>query len=183
MWVLHAPTSSAAAIPCPRGFAYLKKQFQRQYVESSIKKTNQQSQSRNPCPALAKEGPVAGLAPCRMCIPGAGASSLVGVNRRVRDNRDECDGKERLIRRLDKIHGKFGFMWNILETLIYIAAIQESMAWMGSLIFLATGAGVAVNLIFVILSVLYIILCLYFSLCTRQRLIHIYMQDVVQAHR
>lgn len=45
---------------------------------------------------------------------------------------------------------------------------------MCSLIFLAIGADVAGNLFFMLLSVLYIILCLYFSLCTRQRLIHRY---------
>lgn len=54
---------------------------------------------------------------------------------------------------------------------------------MGSLIFLAIGAGVAANSVFLLLSVLNIILGLYFSLCTRQRLIHRYMQDVIQAHR
>lgn len=86
----------------------LKKQFQRQYVlESSIKKRISSQRAETPVLHLLRRVP-AGLAPCRMCIPGAGASSLVGVNRQVRNNWDECDGKERWIEGWTKFMANWG---------------------------------------------------------------------------
>lgn len=100
--MLHVPTSSAAAIPCPRGFACLpglkqKKMFQRQYVlERFIKKRISSQRAEAPVVHLLRRVPrqVWHCAVGRMCIPGAVASSLVGVNIQVRGNWDECNELE-----------------------------------------------------------------------------------------
>lgn len=90
---LHLPFPVPEVLP-----TCTKKKFQRQYVlESSVKKRISSQRTETPELHLLRRVPwqVWNHAAGRVCIPGAVAFTLVGVNRQVRGNWNECDGKER----------------------------------------------------------------------------------------
>lgn len=153
----------------------------------------QKPERRNSCSAFSKEGAVAGLVSCdgqdahlwsrgsALCLQLGGYEYMGERQLRWVWGEREINWKAGQNSWQTGLHAEN--IWNL--HLCCYCPVKHDIGWSFNLCVwpsLDTGVGVAVSFRFLLLSVLVILLCFYFSRCTREWVIH-RLQDVIQPCR